>query len=139
MLDGRLVEASRLPAASAAATTTAAATTAAAASSATASAAAPSATASAAFTGSRFVHDECASANRVPVECTDRGVCFAVVAHLDECKSARLSALAIGDDRRGINRAVRREHFAEVGLGGAKREIANVNFLHDRNTLARDS
>jgi hypothetical protein len=97
---------------------TSATTTAAAATTATAASAAEAATATATTTAAKsttatarstvgfracFVHGQRASVHLLAIEAGDRCFCFRIVAHFDECKTARLSAVTVTHDIDGVH------------------------------------
>jgi hypothetical protein len=95
-----------------------------------ASAAASAAAASPVFLGAGFVHVNRAPAELSPVELGNRPFRLAIVAHLDESESPRLSGIAIGDKVHAFHAAVCRKQRPNLILGGPKTEIPYKYILH---------
>jgi hypothetical protein len=94
--------------------------------------AAASATESAAALGLRpsFVHGERSPAGIGPVKGGDRGLGFAVVRHFDKAKAAGSARVAICDHGGAFDGAVGLEPLAQIGFGGAEREVSNKYLFH---------
>ena len=117
--------------AAAATTTTAAAATKSAAAATTAAATKSTTTAAATgFAGLGFVDGEVAAVDVLAVEGSHRGLAVLIACELDEAEAAGAAGFAVHDEGRGSDIAVLREDLAETLLGGAERQIANVE-LHD--------
>ena len=118
--------------ATAAATEAAAATAAAATEAATATAAAEATAATAAATilaGTGFVDGEVTTIDVATVHALDGGASVVIAGELDEAEAAGAAGFAIHDEGRGRDLAELGEHFAELGLRGAERQISDVK-LH---------
>jgi hypothetical protein len=136
-------------AAPAATATTAAATTAASATAVTATAPAPATpattaaaaaettatttTAPAFARGTRFIYNDVASHEIVPVERFNGTAGVFVIVHFDEAKAARLSRKAIADQRHiGRRHSRLPKPGGDVFFGSLKRQIAHIEFFHRR-------
>jgi hypothetical protein len=109
-------------------TTTTTTTTAAAAAETTATTTAP------AFArGTRFIYNDVASHEIVPVERFNGTAGVFVIVHFDEAKAARLSRKAIADQRHiGRRHSRLPEPGGDVFFGSLKRQIAHIEFFHRR-------
>src|SRR5262249_14219017 len=76
-----------------------------------------------------FVHLQRATVQLVSVELLNRLLRLGVRGHLDETETARLTGIAVGDDRHGLASAGRGEQRLEVLIGGGEGKIADVQLL----------
>src|SRR5262249_49814302 len=93
-----------------------------------ASAAATAAATSAVRPGTSFIDAQIAAAENGTVERGDSSI-RVVVIHLDETESAGTAGLTIADQADRFDSAVLLEQLADLILGRAERQIADVEFL----------
>ena len=74
-----------------------------------------------------FVDDQGPAFERVAVQCADGVLGAVVVGHRDEPEAARTAGFTIGDDAGLRDLAMGGEHLGELGIGGAPRQIADVD------------
>jgi hypothetical protein len=79
-----------------------------------------------------FIHVDRAPAHLAAVQLSDGPVRFAVVAHLDEPKSPRLSGVAVSDQIHPFHVAIRRKQGPNLILTGPEVEVPYKYILHFR-------
>jgi hypothetical protein len=80
--------------------------------------------------GARFVDIQGAAAKLFPIQSRDGLLGFGRVGHFYESKSAGTSGVPIGHHADLVDFAVGFKQGAELGFGGAVREVANKKLLH---------
>jgi hypothetical protein len=80
--------------------------------------------------GTRFVDIQGAAAKLFPIQSRDGLLGFGRVGHFYERKSAGASSVPIGHYADLVDFAVGFKQGAELGFGGAVREVANKKLLH---------
>src|SRR5688500_9107728 len=91
----------------------------------TATAVSTAESAAAAFLGTGLVHLDGTALELLTIELLDRLLCFVVGGHLDESEAARLTRVAIGDDRRRLAGARLSEELLQVASSDLEREISD--------------
>lgn len=75
--------------------------------------------------GTRFVHVDRAAIHVAAVQAIDCRLGCRAVCHFDECETAGLTRVTVGDDVYALHAAVLGECLMQVVLGRAEAEIAN--------------
>src|SRR5438045_1212911 len=77
-----------------------------------------------------FINLKGSAAEFGTVQCCNSLLSFTRIRHFDECKTARTSGFPIRHHADLVNLAVCLEETAQLGLGGAMRQISHVKVLH---------
>ena len=76
-----------------------------------------------------FVHDDRASFNFLPVQSRNRRLSFLIGAHLDESEPLGAAGLAVHNDFRALDLAVRREQLLAAVARQAVTQVSDIQFL----------
>jgi hypothetical protein len=85
--------------------------------------------------GASFVDVKRPAVEILAVQCGNRPITLAIVAHLDESEAAWLTGIAVGDNIDAIHGAVSFKKRANRLLRRSKAEISHKNIFHTRKIL----